>query len=298
MERMWNQNYQSNSSSGLSTKSLLIAIAASVALASGCDPKLIKKGGGGAASGGGGGTGGSSSNASAAASISDLNDEFDASSSISNWEERSVAEGGVTGTDGSSLISGGYLLLKPNANNYFYQGNRGLNFFKRINLSRYSRFIVEASVRAHERGSMVNPPPVGTEFHSAGLIIYTDLTDFQDWVVVNLGRQDVATGLGFESKNTVNNVSNLWLYSSSGENVGFVRLCVVDGNITTLTKLPADPAWTQRDTFTHAGMVGNNVGVGLMTNDYLTAVADMDGAFDYIRFREISDATECDRLSL
>ncbi len=216
--------------------------------------------------------------------VSGLSDEFNDAGSLLRWRVRSVVEGDPS--DGSASISGGQLLLRPLQDHYFLNDHRGLSLFKNIQSADNPRFVIETRV------TVVDPVSGGApteEFHSAGLIIYPDLTRMTDWVVTNIGLQNGS--LGFEDKTTVNDNSVLTLYAIGQELSGSLRLCVVDDVITVFTRLDADPTWTERNSFTHT--IGSSVGAGVMINDYLAGTAEVEGQFDYVRFRCVDSVEDC-----
>ena len=216
--------------------------------------------------------------------LSGLSDEFDDAGSISTWRVRAEVEGDPS--DGSVSISGGQLLLRPLQDHYFLNGNRGLSLFKNIKSADTPRFMIETHVTAVDPGSGGAPTET---FHSAGLVVYPDVTRMSDWVVTNIGLQNGA--LGFEDKTTVNDNSMLTLYAIGQELSGSLRLCVVDDVITVFTRLDADPAWTERNNFTH--VIGTMVGAGVMINDYLAGTAEVEGQFEYVRFQDIDSVDDC-----
>ena len=215
---------------------------------------------------------------------SGLSDEFDDPGSISTWLVRAEVEGGPS--DGSVSISGGQLLLRPSQDRYFLDDHRGLSLFKNIRSAVNPSFRIEAHITVLDPAS--GGAPIET-FHSAGLVIYPDVTRMSDWVVTNIGLQNGV--LGFEDKTTVNDNSVLTLYPTGQEFSGSVRLCVVDDVITVFTRLDADPAWTERNSFTHA--IGPTLGAGVMINDYLAGTAEVEGQFDYVRFQDIDSVDDC-----
>ena len=97
--------------------------------------------------------------------------------------------------------------------------------------------------------------------------------------------------LGFEDKTTVNDNSVLALCPTGQELSGSVRLCVVDGVITVFTRLDADPAWTERNNFTH--VIGTTLGASVMINDYLAGPAEVEGRFEYVRFQDVDLVDDC-----
>ncbi len=216
--------------------------------------------------------------------LSGLSDEFNDPGSISTWLVRAEVEGDPS--DGSVSINGGQLLLRPLQDHYFLNGNKGLSLFKNIESAENPSFMIEAHI------TVVDPVSGGapTEtFHSAGLVIYPDVTRMNDWVVANIGLQNGV--LGFEDKTTVNDNSVLTLYPTGQEFSGSVRLCVVDDVITVFTRLDADPAWTERNSFTHT--IGTRLGAGVMINDYLAGAAEVEGQFEYVRFEGIDSVDDC-----
>ena len=216
--------------------------------------------------------------------VSGLSDEFDDAGSISDWLVRAVVEGDPS--DGSVSISGSQLLLGPLQDGYFLDDHRGLSLFKNIQTADNPRFMVWTHVTAVDPASGAAPTEA---FHSAGLVVYPDVSQMSDWVVTNIGLQNGT--LGFEDKTTVNSSSVLTLYATGQEFAGSVRLCVVDDVITVFTRLDADPAWTERNSFTHA--IGTTIGAGVMINDYLAGTAEVEGQFDYVRFQGIDSVEDC-----
>jgi hypothetical protein len=216
--------------------------------------------------------------------LSGLSDEFDDPGSISMWLVRAEVEGDPS--DGSVSINGGQLLLRPSQDRYFLNDHRGLSLFKNIASAVNPSFRIEAHITVLDPVSGGAPTET---FHSAGLVIYPDVTRMSNWVVTNIGLQDGV--LGFEDKTTVNDNSVLTLYPTGQEFSGSVRLCVVDDVITVFTRLDADPAWTERNSFTHA--IGTTLGAGVMINDYLAGTAEVEGQFDYVRFQDIDSVDDC-----
>ena len=216
--------------------------------------------------------------------LSGLSDEFDDVGSIPDWLVRSVVEGDPS--DGSVSIGGGQLLLRPLQDHYFLDGNRGLSLFKNIASADNPSFMIETHITAVD---LVSGGAPTEDFHSAGLVIYPDVTRMSDWVVTNIGLQNGV--LGFEDKTTVGDNSVLTLYPTGQGFSGSVRLCVVDDVITVFTRLDADPAWTERNNFTHA--IGTTLGAGVMINDYLAGTAAVEGQFEYVRFQDIDSVDDC-----
>ena len=216
--------------------------------------------------------------------LSGLSDEFNDPASILKWLVRDEVEGDPS--DVSVSINGSQLLLRPSQDRYFLNDHRGLSLFKNIKSADNPRFRMETHI------TVVDPVSGGapTEtFHSAGLVIYPDVTRMSDWVVTNIGLQNGV--LGFEDKTTVNDNSTLTLYPTGQEFSGSVRLCLVDDVITVFTRLDADPAWTERNSFTHA--IGTTLGAGVMINDYQVGNAEVEGQFEYVRFRDIDSVDDC-----
>ena len=216
--------------------------------------------------------------------LSGLSDEFNDPASILKWLVRDEVEGDPS--DGSVSINGSQLLLRPSQDRYFLNDHRGLSLFKNIKSADNPRFMMWTQI------TVVDPVSGGapTEtFHSAGLVIYPDVTRMSDWVVTNIGLQDGV--LGFEDKTTVNDNSTLTLYPTGQEFSGSVRLCLVDDVITVFTRLDADPAWTERNSFTHP--IGTTLGAGVMINDYLAGTAEVEGQFEYVRFEGIDSVDDC-----
>ena len=216
--------------------------------------------------------------------LSGFSDEFDDAGTLSEWLVRADVEGDPS--DGLASISGGQLLLGPSQDRYFQDDHRGLSLFKNVGSATTPRFMFETRVTAVDPASGGAPTET---FHSAGLVVYPDVTRMSDWVVTNIGLQNGV--LGFEDKTTVNDVSVLTLYPTGQEFSGSLRLCVVDDVITVFTRLDADPAWTERNSFTHA--IGATVGAGVMINDYLAGTAQVEGQFDYVRFQGVDSVADC-----
>ena len=216
--------------------------------------------------------------------VSGLSDEFGDAGSVSEWLVRAEVEGDPS--DGSFSINGGQLLLRPSQDRYFLDDRRGLSLFKHVQSADNPRFMIETRVTAVDPASGGAPTE---DFHSAGLVIYPDVTQMSSWVVTNIGLQNGA--LGFEDKTTVNDNSVLTLYAIGPVLSGSLRLCMVDDVITVFTRLDADPVWTERNSFTH--VIGATVGAGVMINDYLAGTAEVEGQFDYVRFQGVDSVEDC-----
>ena len=216
--------------------------------------------------------------------VSGLSDECDDAGSLSSWLVRSEVEGDPS--DGSVSIRDGQLLLRPVQDHYFLNDQRGLSLFKNLEVGADPRFMIETHVAAVDRASGGAPTET---FHSAGLVVYPDVTRMSDWVVVNIGLQSGT--LAFEDKSTVGGTSVLTLYDTGQELSGAVRLCVVGNLITVFTRLDSEATWTERNAFTHA--VGPIVGAGVMVNDFQAGTAEVEGQFEYVRFEEIDSLVEC-----
>ena len=216
--------------------------------------------------------------------LSGLSDEFNDPASIEKWLVRDEVEGDPS--DGSVSMNGTQLLLRPSQDRYFLNDHRGLSLFKNIKSADNPRFMMWTHITVVD--PMSGGAPTET-FHSAGLVIYPDVTRMSDWVVTNIGLQNGV--LGFEDKTTVNDNSTLTLYPTGQEFSGSVRLCLVDDVITVFTRLDADPAWTERNSFTHA--IGTTLGAGVMINDYQAGNAEVEGQFEYVRFQGIDSVDDC-----
>jgi hypothetical protein len=164
----------------------------------------------------------------------------------------------------------GWLTLVPKANQGWYNEGMAPMLYKEIE----GDFMMET--RVVTRGA--NGAPTA-HYNSAGLIVRDPASGErkQNWVVVNVGRQDPNTGT--EVKTTVNSVSRLEL--QRGEHTGQLRMARIGTTVYALKKLNGETRWTLLREIDRKDLP-NRVQIGLMCNGW-TERADLTAEFDYFR---------------
>ena len=205
----------------------------------------------------------------------DLSDDFDEKSSLQQWTVLKSSSNENLHQDlslGSSRE--GWLTIRPRANHAWYNDGMGPMLYKMVE----GDFMVETNVVTHRPGSRNQAP--NAHYNSAGLIVRDPASSYgqQNWVVVNVGRQDPFTGS--EIKTTVNSRSHLEL--QPGNHSGKVRLARIGSTIYGLRKLNGESEWTLIRTFDRNDLP-SRVQVGLMCNGW-TGNADLVAEYDYVRF--------------
>jgi hypothetical protein len=147
-------------------------------------------------------------------------------------------------------------------------------------------FLIETRVATRSASAAGEAPRA--HYNSAGLIVRdpASAAGRQNWVVVNVGRQDPQTGT--EVKTTVNSRSHLEL--QPGGHTGQLRLARIGGTVYGLRKLDGESKWTLIKSFERKDLPAR-VQVGLMCNGW-TNESDLVAEFDYVRFSVPKSAAE------
>ncbi len=243
-------------------------------------------------SNGGGGTTGATTQSSTGStdpapivSAAEFSDEFSVNS-LSGWTLRHQAENEqaqYTLLD-INQTNPGMLTIVPTLTPGWFQSGKAPLIYKRVT----GNFSVETSVITHAESNAALPP--GNDFNAAGLMArYTSGTG-ENYVVVNVGRQDsrIVDSLGSEAKSTTN--SNSVLELQGGSTNGRLTLCRIGSSFSVYRQLDNETQWTQIGVVTRADFPGT-VQVGMMVNGYLSA--DIRATFDYVRMRVPTGVADC-----
>ena len=168
----------------------------------------------------------------------------------------------------------GWLTLVPRASTGWYNEGMGPMLYKEVE----GDFLIETRVTTRSRAAANQPPRA--HYNSAGLIVRdpASAAGRQNWVVVNVGRQD--PDIGTEVKTTVNSRSVLEL--QRGAQSGQLRLARMGTTVSALRKLDGEDRWTLIKEIERKDLP-KRVQVGLMCNGW-TGNADLVAEFDYVRF--------------
>ncbi len=213
--------------------------------------------------------------------VSTFSDEFDDGTSLSDWSLRHVVES--TSQQYTTLdidtSRAGYLTIIPTQTPGWFGGGTAPLIFKTIT----GNFAVETRVIADSLSNPGNPP--GSNFNSAGLMARdpAGATGPENYIMLNTGRQDnrIPTGVGSETKTTVNSSSTLFL--DQGANSGRLILCRVGNTFYSFRFLDDDSDWTATDNFVRNDLPAT-LQVGMVVNAF-AAPPDLRAEFDYIRLR-------------
>ena len=107
--------------------------------------------------------------------------------------------------------------------------------------------------------------------------------DRKNYIMLNIGRQSssIPTGVGSETKTTVNSSSSLFL--DQGNNSGELILCRVGDDFRSYKFLDGEAGWTLLDVFSRPDLP-SSLQVGMIVNAF-SAPADIRAEFDFIRLR-------------
>jgi len=218
-----------------------------------------------------------------------FSDEFNANS-ISDWTLRHVLEGTAAQytTLDINITNAGQLTIVPTTAASWFASGDGPLIFKTLS----GDFAVHARVLADSIGSPGQAP--SSNFNSAGLMARnpSGATGPENYIMLNIGRQDsrIPTGVGSESKTTVNSSSTLFL--DQGITSGELVLCRIGSNIYSFRNLDNEATWTQLDVFSRMDLP-SALQVGMVVNAF-AAPADLRAEFDFIRLLPTpSNAADC-----
>jgi hypothetical protein len=203
----------------------------------------------------------------------DTNDEFDDAKSLKGWTVFKPGNQDLYQKLDIGKSRKGWLTLAPKANQGWYNDGVAPMLYKEVE----GDFLIETCVATRRSGAPNDPP--AAHYNSAGLIVRDPASagQRQNWVVVNVGRQDPNTGT--EVKTTVNSRSVLEL--QRGDHTGHLRLARIGTTIYALRKLSSEDKWTLLREIDRRDLP-NRVQVGLMCNGWTTQ-SDLVAEFDYFR---------------
>ena len=205
-----------------------------------------------------------------------LSDEFDSPDTLSKWSNRDQVEGGRVLSDKIDIGESrkGWLTIVPKSGTGWYRDGMGPMLFRIIE----GDFLVETRVEIKSRNAENQPPQAN--FNSAGLIVRNPESGqgTQNWVVVNVGKQN--PDLGTEVKTTTNSDSVLSLQPDKHN--GRLRLARIGTTIYALKKLDGESEWTLIRQFSRPDLPAK-VQVGLMCNGW-GSNGDAIAHFDYVRY--------------
>jgi hypothetical protein len=219
-------------------------------------------------------------------SAEDLSDTFDDPKTLKNWKILEVQGRKMDLYEKIDIGQSrkGWLTIVPRRSRGWYQETMGPMVYKEVE----GDFLIETRVMTRSRSAKDQAPQA--TYNSGGLIVRNPASGprQQNWVVVNVGKQDPNTGT--EVKTTVNSASQLEL--QEGTHSGDLRLARIGTTIYCLSKLEGKTEWTLIKEFNRRDLP-KRVQVGLMANAWGDA-GDAIAEYDYVRFsvpKQQSDLT-------
>lgn len=202
-----------------------------------------------------------------------LGDEFDDAATLKNWTVLKSGRDALQTKLDIGRTQKGWLALTPRANTGWYNDGVGPLLSKEIE----GDFLIETRVVTRRTGAPDEAPRA--TYNSGGLIVRDPASAGrnQNWVVVNVGRQDPDTGT--EVKSTVNSESKLEL--QRGAHTGRLRLARIGTTVYALKRLDGEDRWTQLKELERRDLPAR-VQIGLMANGW-GAGADVNVEYDYFR---------------
>jgi beta-lactam-binding protein with PASTA domain len=216
-----------------------------------------------------------------------FSDEFN-TNSLSDWSLRHQVEGTAAQYSVLDINQSrpGFLSIVPNQTPGWFAGGDAPLIFKTLS----GNFAVHTRVLADSVSSPGQAP--GSNFNSAGLMARnaSGASGPENYIMLNIGRQNNATGAGSETKTTVN--SNSTLFLDSGSNEGQLVLCRVGDTFYSYRFLSVDLSWILLDSFSRPDLP-SSLQVGMVVNAF-NAPADIRAEFDFIRLLPTpSNVNEC-----
>ncbi|MEL6870948.1 MAG: PASTA domain-containing protein [Pseudomonadota bacterium] len=218
-----------------------------------------------------------------------FSDEFD-SNSLSDWTLRHQLESTpaqYTVLD-INQTNAGQLTIVPLRTDGWFGANDAPLIFKNLT----GNFAVWTRVNADSVATPGQAP--ASDFNSAGLMARNPAgaTGPENYVMLNIGRQNnsIATGVGSETKTTVNSSSTRPL--QTGSNQGDLILCRVGDQFISYRFLSGDSGWAETTRFDRADLP-STLQVGMVVNAF-SAPADLRATFEFIRLRPTpASDTDC-----
>lgn len=233
-----------------------------------------------------------STGASPGSELEQLSDEFEDAASLSAWTILSEYEGLDLSHEALDIdqSSPGKLTVIPLTGGWF-ESFMGPFLFKEVT----GDFMVETLVIAGSRSNIDAPPT--SFYNSAGLLVRDPASPpVQNWVTHNVGMQS-DIGVATENKSTVDSTSHLRLFP--GLHQGRLRICRV-GSVLIMARRLDDESEFIETTRYDLGFP-ETVQVGLIANGWnslwrepdFQQTPDLVAEFEYIRFYEILEESEC-----
>ena len=216
-----------------------------------------------------------------------FSDEFN-SNSLGDWSLRHQVEGTAAQYSVLDINQSrpGFLTIVPNQTPGWFDDGDAPLVFKLLT----GNFAVHTRVLADSVSSPGQAP--GSNFNSAGLIARNPAgaSDPENYIMLNVGRQNNLIGAGSETKTTVNSDSELLLDSASNE--GDLVLCRVGNTFYSYRFLSVDSSWLQLQSYDRPDLPAT-LQVGMVVNAFISP-ADLRAEFDFVRLLPTpSNASEC-----
>ncbi len=233
-----------------------------------------------------------------------LDDEFQVSSTLTQWSDL------FPGRHDLLQIANDLLIMQPTqaSMNHWFADSEGPLLYKTV----AGNFVVEAAVHVGRRND-ISLAPTG-QFNAAGFVIRDASSSSpgnQRWLMYNIGFQDSAVAR--ETKTTAASLSTLYLNNTpSAVTFAQLRVCRLANTFHFFYRHPGDLAWSE-ETYSPSTRVSGNgpngatlnqplrfargdmpgqVQVGIMAGTW-AAPHDARGEFDYVRFSEASSLADC-----
>ena len=216
-----------------------------------------------------------------------FSDEFN-SNSLGDWSLRHQVEGTAAQYSVLDINQSrpGFLTIVPNQTPGWFDDGDAPLVFKLLT----GNFAVHTRVLADSVSSPGQAP--GSNFNSAGLIARNPAgaSGPENYIMLNVGRQNNLIGAGSETKTTVNSDSELLLDSASNE--GDLVLCRVGNTFYSYRFLSVDSSWLQLQSYDRPDLPAT-LQVGMVVNAFISP-ADLRAEFDFVRLLPTpSNASEC-----
>ncbi|NIL97673.1 MAG: protein kinase [Planctomycetales bacterium] len=221
--------------------------------------------------------------------LASMGDEFDNPRALSDWKIPPHCQ------DTARLleIANSKLVIEPYPGNIWLSNGRGPMVYKEI----MGDFIVATRIRSLNRSATTQPAT--QHFNLGGLIARNPASqnDSENWIAVQLGRVDGATGLGSKTETTTDSQSNYW--TMAGSHSGELRLCRIGSKFYAFRKLDDNREWemlrwgsgVDAPTELDRPDMPSRLQVGLCAT--ARADGDLRAEYDFIRFAVPNSIGDC-----
>ena len=221
--------------------------------------------------------------------LASMGDEFDNPRALSDWKMLPDCQAKTRLLE----IANSKLVIEPHPKTGWFMNGRGPMVYKEIT----GDFIVATHISSLNRSATTQPAT--QNFNLGGLVARNPASqnDSENWIAVQLGRVDGATGLGSKTETTTDSQSNYW--TMAGSHSGELRLCRIGSKFYAFRKLDDNREWemlrwgsgVDAPTELDRPDMPSRLQVGLCAGAF--DAADLRAEYEFIRFAVPNSIGDC-----